>query len=125
MTMSKGRTVIPSKWVFKFDPYDKKAKNTIDRMRKALSPNYSIQVRGRGSRTQPGDERGVPLSRAQRVVVYIFVKTPTGRREDLPSVPLLPAPKPQPKAEPREKLPAGGSLDDLIGRLRNGEKAGV
>lgn len=122
--MNNSRKVLPSKWVFKLDPYDRKAKNVIAYLRKALSPNYTLKVRGRGTRAKPGDDRSVPLSRAQRVVIYIFGKDGTGRHQDIPAVPLLPEPKPQKTTEPKEKLPAGGRLDDLIGRLRKGEKKG-
>ena len=117
--------VLPSKWVFKLDPYDKKAKETLAYLRKALSPNYTLKVRGRGTRAKPGDEQSVPLSRAQRVVVYVFRKDGAGREQDIPAVPALPEPKSKKRAEPKEKLPSGGSLNELIGRIKNREKRGV
>ncbi len=117
--------VIPSKWVFKLDPYDRKAKNVIVYLRKALSPNYSLKVRGRGTRGQAGDSQSVPLSRAQRVVVYVFRKDGTGRQRDIEAPLLLPAPKQRKVTEPKEKLPPGGSLNELIGRIKKGEKGSV
>ena len=113
------------KWVFKLDPYDRKAKNVITYLRKSLSPNYSLKVRGRGTRAKPGDEAGVPLSRAQRAVVYVFRKDGTGRQRDIEAPPLLLPPKPQKVTEPKEKLPPGGSLPELIGKIKKGEKASV
>jgi len=123
--MDDTRRLLPSKWVFKLDPYDRKAKNTIAYLRKSLSPNYRLKVRGRGTRAQPGDDRGVPLSRAQRVVVYVFHKDGTGRQQDIAGPQLLPASKPRKVTEPKEKLPAGGSLNELIGKLKKSDKEEV
>jgi len=114
-----------SKWVFKLDPYDRKAKNVIAYLRKTLSPNYSLKVRGRGARAKPGDERGVPLSRAQRAVVYVFRKDGTGRQRDIEATQPLSIPRPRKATEPKEKLPAGGSLNEQIKQLKSGEKVSV
>ena len=114
-----------SKWVFKLDPYDRKAKNVLAYLRKSLSPNYRLKVRGRGTRAKPGDEQSVPLSRAQRVVVYVFRKDGTGRQRDIEAPLMLPAPKPRKVTEPKEKLPPGGSLNEQIRKLKNGEKVSV
>jgi len=114
--------VLPSKWVFKLDPYNKEAKKALAYLRKALSPNYIMQVRGRGARKEPGDSQGVPLSRADRAVVYLFRKDGTQRGADFEagSPPMLPAPKHP--TEPKEKLPPGGSLDEQIKKLRTKER---
>lgn len=117
--------VLPSKWVFKLDPYDRKAKNVLAYLRESLSPNYTLKVRGRGTRAKPGDEQSVPLSRAQRVVVYVFHKDGTGRQQDIKAPLLLPAPKSQKVTEPKEKLPPGGSLNEQIAKLQKGEKGSV
>jgi len=117
--------VIPSKWVFKLDPYDRKAKNVLAYLRKSLSPNYTLKVRGRGTRAKPGDEQSVPLSRAQRAVVYVFRKDGTGRQQDIKAPLLLPVPKPKKVTEPEVKLPLGGSLNEQIAKLKKGEKGSV
>ena len=121
----KKRSVLPSKWVFKLDPYNKEAKHVLAYLRKSLSPNYTLKVRGRGTRAQPGDEAGVPLSRAQRAVVYVFRKDGTRRNADIEAPKLLPPPKPQKVTGPKGKLPAGGSLNEQIAKLKKGEKVSV
>ena len=114
-----------TKYVFKLDPYDRKAKNVLAYLRKCLAPNYTLKVRGRGPRTEHGDSQSLPLSRAKWVAVYVFRKDGTGRQQDIEAPLLLPAPKPRKVTEPKEKLPAGGSLPELIGKIRKGEKASV
>lgn len=101
------------KWVFKLDPYDRKAKNVIAYLRASLSPNYILKVRGRGARTKPGDDAGIPLSRAQRVVVYVFGKDGTE---------LLTT---RVKVEKKKKAKApGGRLRDLLNKLEKDSKSG-
>jgi len=118
--MAKKRAVLPSKWVFLLDPYDRKAKNVIEYLRKALSPNYTMQVRGRGTRKKPGDSQSLPLDRAQRVVVYVFGKDGT----EMPTK-TVPPPKPKAKVEKKKRasLP-GGSLPDMLNRIERENKRG-
>jgi len=123
--MSNSRKVLPSKWLFKLEPYDKEAKKALAYLRKSLSPNYTLKVRGRGTRKEPGDSQSVPLSRAQRAVVYVFRKDGTRGGADLEAPKLLPPPKPRKVTEPKEKLPAGGSLNEQIAKLKKGEKVSV
>jgi len=116
----KKRAVLPSRWVFWLDPYDSKAKKVIEYLRESLSPNYTMQVRGRGSRKHPGDSQSLPLDRAQRVAVYIFGKD----KAELPTK-TVPPPKPKVKAEKKKKtkLP-GGSLPAMLNRIEKENKRG-
>jgi len=117
--------VLPSKWVFKLDPYNKEAKKILAYLRKSLSPNYTLLVRGRGTRKEPGDEASLPLTRAEWAVVYVFRKDGTRRNADIETTKPPSLPSPKPATEPREKLPPGGSLNELIGEIKKREKASV
>ena len=116
----KKRAVLPSSWVFMLDPYDQKAKDVIEYLKKARSPNYTMQVRGRGARKKPGDSQSLPLDRAQRVAVYIFGKD----KAELPTKTVQP-PEPKVKAEKKKRasLP-GGSLPDMLNRIEKENKRG-
>jgi hypothetical protein len=104
-----ARTVLPSSWVFRLEPWDKKTRQLVEMLHKSLSPNYRMSVRGRGPRTQPGDSHSIPLARAKSVVVYIYGKN----HQELPTM-NVPPPK---KREPKKKPVAGGRLGDMMKKL--------
>ena len=116
----KKRAVLPSSWVFMLDPYDQKAKDVIEYLKKARSPNYTMQVRGRGSRKDHHDRQSIPLSRAEWVTVYIYGKD----KAELPTKTVSP-PKPKVKVEKKKKtkLP-GGSLPAMLHRIERENKSG-
>lgn len=103
------------KWVFHLDPYDKDAKFVLDYLRKHISPNYRLQVRGRGRRSQPGDSQTLPLERADKAVVYIWRKD---RNVKDTGIPVLPEAKDHELEEAWEE--GGGSLGDQLDRLHKG-----
>ena len=111
---------MPSKYVFKLDPYDRQAKVVLKYLRRRLMPNYRLTVRGRGPRKDNQDSREVPLSRAKWVAVYVFRKDSTGFEDRLPTM-RVPGPEPKKKKKPRG--PAGGSLGDIFRKL-NGKERG-
>lgn len=106
-----------SKWVFLLDPYDDRAKETVEYLRKSLSPNYVLKVRGRGHREGPGSDHSIPLGKSERAVVYIFRKDDTVKDTGLPTADEFE------KALAKEAASeTGGSMTKIMERLAAKEK---
>ena len=63
---------VPVKYLFKLDPYDAAGKAVVTLMRKSLSPDYRLVLRGRGPNRK--GRQSLPLDEAAWVAVYIFRK---------------------------------------------------
>lgn len=113
-----------NKWVFKFDPYDRKAGQVIDGMKAALSDQFQIRIRGRGK----GNKHGIALTKAAYVVVYIYQKgtvLPPGNTNDASNIVHAAADgdqKLKDLLEPKDIMPAGGRLGDMMSKLHELEK---
>lgn len=101
------------KWVFWMEPYDDQAKGVIKYLRKTISPNYYLKVRGRGPRRDRGEEESLPLDKATRVVVYIFRKDERVKDTGLPLTP-----EAEERAAQRIWAEGGGSLVNGLGKLK-------
>lgn len=106
--------VADHKWVFWMEPFDDQARQVISYLRKTISPNYYMRVRGRGRRQERGEERGLRLARSDRVVVYIFRKDEKVRDTGLPL-----DPEADKRAGQRAWSKGGGTLGNGLRKMKN------